>query len=326
MLKLSVITPCFNGAKFIGRTIESVQAQTMSDWELIFVDDGSTDASYATALIYAMADPRIRVYRQQNRYLSIARNNGFGLTSPSTEFLLFLDADDLLLPQAFATMIRYLDDHPNVGAAYNLYRTIDANDRPLMNSADSALGALRFEPSMLGCFGCKKLPPAQASTPITALASYHQALPSCTYFRRDTFEAAGRWDSTFANQRVSAEDKDMIMRIALLRPVHMVAEALTMYRRHENNLSASGVIAGLQHLERLWSAKQFNNRSQRNAALRALTFNSYLDVTFALQRAGAMIRQGDIRHGAHELSRGIWRSRHLVRNVIRQCSRLIYPF
>ncbi len=76
---LSIILPVYNGQNFLERAINSVCRQTLKSWELIIVNDGSTDSSGAIALRYCALDPRIRYYRQDNMGLSAARNAGFRL-------------------------------------------------------------------------------------------------------------------------------------------------------------------------------------------------------------------------------------------------------
>ena len=162
MPRLSVITPCYNGEEFLGRTIESVIAQSLGDWEMIVVDDGSSDRSAEVAESYGRRDPRVRCVRQSNQYLSRARNNGFTQVSPESRYLLFLDADDVLLPHAFETMSTHLDAHPEAGAAYNLHRLIDDNDLPLTSDDDPPSGTMRFEPIFLAAWARD---PSRSSNP-----------------------------------------------------------------------------------------------------------------------------------------------------------------
>src|SRR5262245_20604446 len=91
---VSVIIPCYNHAHYLGEAIESVLAQTVQDFEIIVVDDGSTDSTADVAARY----PRVRYVRQNNQGLSAARNTG--IKHGLGRFLVFLDADDLLLPGA----------------------------------------------------------------------------------------------------------------------------------------------------------------------------------------------------------------------------------
>ena len=307
MPRLSVITPCYNGEEFLGRTIESVIAQSMGDWEMIVVDDGSSDGSAEVAESYGRRDPRVRCVRQSNQYLSRARNNGFTQVSPESRYLLFLDADDVLLPHAFETMSTHLDAHPEAGAAYNLHRLIDDNDFPLTSDDAPPSGTMRFEPILFGCLGARPIPLEQPETPLTALASYHQAYPSCTYFRREAFERAGGWDQGFADERVACEDKDLVLRVALVAQVHLVSEVLTLYRRHANNVSSSSIPAGRKYFASLWRDKTFQDEAQEEAVRRALAFDSYLSAQFTLSYSAELLKHRDLRQGLFQLSHGLWK-------------------
>lgn len=92
---ISIVTPCYNGARFLRETIESVLKQTRPPLEMIVVDDGSTDDSAAIAESYG---PPVRVIRQKNQGESVARNRG--IAEAKGDYLLFLDADDMLAPEA----------------------------------------------------------------------------------------------------------------------------------------------------------------------------------------------------------------------------------
>ncbi len=93
---ISVICPCYNQEKYLSEAIDSVLVQTMKDWELIIVDDGSTDNSYSIMTEYAGKDKRITCFRQANGGPSKARNQG--AKNAHGKYLLFLDSDDILAP------------------------------------------------------------------------------------------------------------------------------------------------------------------------------------------------------------------------------------
>src|ERR1039457_6418785 len=97
---ISVIIPAYNAELFLGQAIESVINQTHTNWEVIIVDDGSTDSTFSIASEFVHRDSRIRLIRQNNAGASSARNYGFAESSPSSEYVLFLDADDVLAPNA----------------------------------------------------------------------------------------------------------------------------------------------------------------------------------------------------------------------------------
>ena len=100
---ISIILPTFNRADVIKRAIASVQAQTFTDWELIIVDDGSTDD---TARVVTDLDPRIRYFYQENKGVSSARNNA--LRQSRGQYIAFLDSDDEWLPHFLEITVAFL--------------------------------------------------------------------------------------------------------------------------------------------------------------------------------------------------------------------------
>src|SRR5688572_9571182 len=109
--RVSVITPAYNAARFLRDTIASVRSQTTSDWELIIVDDGSTDETVAIVERYALEDPRIRLLRQANAGPSAARNHG--MRAARGPFFAFLDSDDQWLPQFLEHQLAVFAEYPD---------------------------------------------------------------------------------------------------------------------------------------------------------------------------------------------------------------------
>jgi glycosyltransferase involved in cell wall biosynthesis len=112
MPAVSIITPAYNVARFIAGTIESVQAQTVQDFELIVVDDGSTDDTYNVVARYAYRDPRIAIVRQPNSGISAARNRALRTADGSA--MAILDGDDVWLPGYLERQLAILEAHPEV--------------------------------------------------------------------------------------------------------------------------------------------------------------------------------------------------------------------
>ncbi len=108
LLAISIAMPLYNKADQVLATIASVQAQTITDWELVVVDDGSTDEG--TKLIRALDDPRIRIYHQPNVGVSAARNRGVELAH--ADLIAFLDADDRWQPEFLASVLALVADFP----------------------------------------------------------------------------------------------------------------------------------------------------------------------------------------------------------------------
>lgn len=110
-LPVSVILPFYNAARHLGEAIQSILCQTYPDFELILIDDGSSDGSAAIARSFT--DPRIRFVRQQNAGLAATLNKAIGLAR--YDFIARMDADDLSFPERFEKQIAFLDAHPECG-------------------------------------------------------------------------------------------------------------------------------------------------------------------------------------------------------------------
>lgn len=110
MSALSIITPLFNKGRYVDETIRSVRAQTLADWEMIVVDNGSTDDGPEQVRRLAGEDCRIRLVSSPKRGPGAARNFGLGLATG--EWVLFLDADDLLVPDYLEERLGILQNHP----------------------------------------------------------------------------------------------------------------------------------------------------------------------------------------------------------------------
>lgn len=100
---VSVIVPVYNTQEFLQQCLESVLAQTYSNWELLLIDDGSTDASLDICREFAQRDSRIQAFHQENAGVSAARN--FGMSLAQGEFIVFLDSDDWILPQLLQRLV-----------------------------------------------------------------------------------------------------------------------------------------------------------------------------------------------------------------------------
>lgn len=121
---ISVIIPVYNSEKYVGRCIESVQAQTYTDWQLILVDDGSKDKSLEICHEYAGSDTRIRVIHQENAGPGIARN--VGLEYANGKYVVFIDSDDYIEKEYFQLLSEHDED-----VVYIDVRNVDESGRVL---------------------------------------------------------------------------------------------------------------------------------------------------------------------------------------------------
>jgi glycosyltransferase involved in cell wall biosynthesis len=128
MPQFSVIMPCFNHAAFVGESIEGVLAQSVSDLELIVVDDCSMDTSREVIEKYVRSDPRVRgIYHETNLGASRSRNDGIGATQGT--YLAFCDADDVWMPDKLARQLELFEKYPMHDVAYSDAKIIDEDGK-----------------------------------------------------------------------------------------------------------------------------------------------------------------------------------------------------
>ncbi len=128
---VSIITPSFNSAHFIEETIQSVQAQTYQNWEMVIVDDCSSDRSREIIENYASWDGRIRLIAlEKNSGAAISRNTA--IKAANGHYLAFLDSDDLWVPEKLEKQIAFME-HRDIAFSYSQYQHMDLEGR-LMNT------------------------------------------------------------------------------------------------------------------------------------------------------------------------------------------------
>lgn len=149
---VSIITPNYNCVRFIAQTIESVLSQTYTNWEMLIVDDCSTDGSYEIALEYSAKDCRIRVFRnEKNSGAAVSRNKAIEMANG--EFIAFLDSDDLWVPEKLERQIAFMRNN-NCDFSFCEYEHIDEENNSLHKIAN-VIKHLTYRKMMLHCWpGC----------------------------------------------------------------------------------------------------------------------------------------------------------------------------
>ena len=126
---VSIITPCYNGERFIAETIDSVLNQTYSKWEMIIINDGSTDGSAELVKKYVEKDSRILLIEQENAGSAVARNHGIRICNG--QYIALLDSDDLWDAEFLEKQIRYMQEKNAVCVSCS-YRRIDENSKEIL--------------------------------------------------------------------------------------------------------------------------------------------------------------------------------------------------
>ena len=203
---ISVIIPCYNQAHFLSAAIQSVLAQTYAHHEIIVVDDGSTDDTAEVAASY----PMVRYVRQDNQGLSSARNTG--LRESRGDYLVFLDADDLLLPRALEAGLTCMCAHPECAFVSGHYRYIKQDGSFRRENLQQYIDHDHY---------------------LALLRGNYIGMHATVMYRRDVFEAVG----DYATSLPVCEDYDLFLRIARRFPVFCHDEVVAEYRQHGGNMS-----------------------------------------------------------------------------------------
>jgi glycosyltransferase involved in cell wall biosynthesis len=230
--RFTVVMPAFCADKTIREAISSVLAQTETDFELIVVDDGSTDLTYATAIAAIGHDPRGKVLRQVNAGPSAARN--VGLAAASGKLIAFLDADDRWVPTALATHRTNFASRPELGLSFARTRFYD--------------NELRYPGRCSAYVADLQLGQVLAENPICTTSNL--------VARSDLLLALGGFDSSLTH----AEDQELVVRVLATTKwkVGGIDAELVHYRT-----STQGLSADLVQMERGW--QQMLERARRYA-------------------------------------------------------------
>jgi glycosyltransferase involved in cell wall biosynthesis len=271
MTRVSIITPFLNAGPFIEESINSVLAQTCDNWELLLVDDGSTDQSTGIALKYAAAHPdKVRYLThedRQNRGASAARN--LAARHARGEYLAFLDADDVYLPRKLEVTVPILDAHPEVAMLYAATeywyswsgRREDAGRDWVWRKFGAKPDTMVEPPRMLLRF-------LEDGGTVPCMGG--------VLVRRTAVDSVGGWEESF--QRICT-DQVFHAKLCLNFPVMAVDVCLDRYRQHENSSCQTVARAGqldaafekyLTWLESYIAAQPDVDPTVRSAVRRAL--------------------------------------------------------
>lgn len=204
MIKVSVILPVYNGGKFIAETIESMLSQTIKDFEVLVVDDGSTDDSKEIIQKYISNSNReIRYFYQENKGIAAARNKG--IKESNGKYIAFLDQDDLWLPEKLERQVKYLEENPDTALVYT--------------------DSIRFG----DCSNAWKLTPYEGKVFLQLInGNFISALT--VVVRREVFKKVGCFDED--RNLMGCDDYDMWLRIASIYKIGYINEKLARWRAH----------------------------------------------------------------------------------------------
>ncbi len=220
---ISVVMPVFNGAKYLRQALASIRWQTFTDWELVCVNDGSTDASGEILRQFAAEDARIRLLEQENRGIVGALNRG--VQAARGPWIARMDSDDIALPQRLATQHEFVQQNPDCLAVGSDVLLIDPQGSPVREER-YATTHVEIEHNLLT---------RQAGS----LA--HPAV----LMHRDTVIELGMYRQKFQ----WIEDADLWLRLARHGRLANISHVLLHYRLHAQSISAT---RQAEQQQRMW--------------------------------------------------------------------------
>jgi glycosyltransferase involved in cell wall biosynthesis len=210
--RVSVLLPVYDAERYLDEAVESILAQTFSDFELLAIDDGSRDGSVARLEAYARRDSRVRVVRQAHAGLVATLNAGLSLTR--SELIARMDADDVSLPDRLSLQVSALAARPDVTCMGGGFDVIDTKNR-LLN---------------------RMMPPCEhAEILAMALVGRSPICGSNAMFRRRDVLALGGYDAAAG----FAEDLDLWLRLAEASQLANLPNVISRVRIHDASLSAT---------------------------------------------------------------------------------------
>lgn len=205
---VSVVCPAYNCDKFLGKTLDSILNQTLSDLEVLVVDDCSTDSTYKIAKEYEEKDNRVKVFHNEtNQGAAFSRN--LAISKASGDFVAFLDGDDLWLPTKLEEQIAFMEQK-HCDFSYTSYTIIDDGGNPL--------GKLRTGPKVITHKGFLR---------------YNYAGCLTVMYRRAIFP-----NLSIPNTIMKRNDYALWLRLSEHCNCHLFSKALSMYRVHGGSLSS----------------------------------------------------------------------------------------
>lgn len=205
--KVSVLMPVYNGERYLAEAIDSILAQTFADFELLVVNDGSTDAS--RDIVEGYSDPRIRLL-DNPRNLGLTATLNIGLDQCRGTYIARLDCDDVALPARLARQVAFMDQHPDVGVCGSWYQRFGSRVEVFESPVED--WEIRLALTFENIFG-----------------------HSTVMLRRGVLEQHGlRYDPSYLH----AEDYEFWVRCARHTRLHNLPEALVRYRDHDSNVSS----------------------------------------------------------------------------------------
>lgn len=251
---VTIVLPTYNGEKYIRQSIESVIGQTYKEWELIVIDDCSTDHTNQIVKEYVKKDHRVKLYKNlQNLRLPSSLNVGF--KKSRGQYLIWTSDDNLFKPEALETLRNRLRDNPKLGLVFSDMDYIDSEGRIIGHT-----------------------PPIYSVNEIF----YRNIVGASFMYRREVYQNIGDYN----NQKFLVEDYDYWLRIARKFDIQYVEKSLYLYRQHKGSLTETKNHDMLDAKVKL--LEEGLNATELNQEIKAMIYRELAIANFSLDRFDQM--------------------------------------
>lgn len=255
---VSVLMPVYNGELFLSDALESILSQSFSDFELILIDDGSTDKTTEILHQFNQRDKRIKVFRHEKN-LGLTKSLTFGLTKCRGEFIARHDADDLSEPERFACQVSFLREYPDYGLVGTAVSRIDSQaniiDQPIVINGDKSIRSL--------------------------IKGINPFAHGSIMMRKSTVDNVNGYRSGFRY----AQDYDLWLRISEITFVDNLLERLYRLRIHPAGISKQKLPIQIQYAAIAWYfANERHNEGSDSYTIMNKDFNGDIDAFFKLPK------------------------------------------
>jgi glycosyltransferase involved in cell wall biosynthesis len=222
--------PVYNVAEFLQAAIASVLAQTYPSFELVVVDDGSSDDSWSIAKVWATRDSRVRVFRhERNRGIVEARNRAFREAAPSSRYFAIMDSDDVCLPDRLRLQAEFLDSHPD--------HAIVGGNTLIIDESGNEVG--------------RRVYPSSHEEIVAVMTRYNPIAQPTVMVRRSALTVVGTYDPRYPR----CEDYDLWLRMAARFKVANLPAFTLAYRlstRQEKSTHLKDLLRYTLQIQREW--------------------------------------------------------------------------
>ena len=264
--KVSVNLCCYNGEQFLEEALQSVFLQTYKDWELVVINDGSTDSTERIIMKHMAVGMPIVYHSQKNAGLGSARGKAFQLSRG--DYLAFIDQDDVWLPHKLERQISVAEADQSVGLVFSDSYYIDESGRGIGTAF-------------------KRAPPPPGD-PLIGLLTQRNFIPCLTVLvRKEAVKEVGGFNSTLK----FIEDLDLFLKIAQKYKVFCIHESLTKYRIHAGNIGGTGSVGMTK--ETLQVLREFFERFDLSSKAGHWRIRKRLAFLWC-KLIGQYLRQGDL--------------------------------